>query len=123
VTVLVVGERSKPLVALLQDRGIEVVAADAPAGDALASADVVVLAGEHGAPLPDTAWGVLAAGRLLVAPRAVPAYGLQPGIDHLSGGSDRELADVAAVAATFPAAFEPVIAMGRLMARARMGSA
>jgi hypothetical protein len=118
-SVLVVGERSEELLELLMARGIEAVAGDAPVGEALAAAKVVVLAGEHGAPLPDAAWDVLAAGRVLVTPRAEPAYGLQPGIDHLSGGSDRELADMAALAATFPAAVEPVVAMGRLMARLR----
>jgi|SRR5215204_2557147 len=119
VRVLVVGERPETLLELLEDRGIEAVAANAPLGDALAAAAVVVLAGEVGAPLPDVAWDVLAAGRLLVVPRANPAYGLEPGIDHLAGGSDHELADKAAMAATFPEALEPVMAMGRLMARAR----
>jgi hypothetical protein len=69
--------------------------------------------------LPDAAWDVLAAGRLLVVPRAEPARGLQPGIDHLSAGSDQDLVELAELAATYPAAFEPVIAMGRLMAEAR----
>jgi hypothetical protein len=122
VSVLVVGERPEPLLALLKDRGIEAVGAQALVGDALAAAAVVVLAGQHGEPMPEVAWDVLAAGRLLVAPRADPAYGLQPGIDHLGGGSDHELADMAAVAATFPAAFEPIVAMGRLMAQARSAS-
>lgn len=122
-SVLVVGERSEAILALLKDRGIEAVAADAPLGDALSDAAVVVLAGEQHVPLPPLAWEVLEAGRLLVAPRADPAYGLEPGIDHLAGGSDRELADMAALAATFPMAVEPVIAMGRLMAQARSASA
>jgi hypothetical protein len=123
VTVLVIGERAEVLLGLLKDRGIEAVAAEAPVPDALAAASVVVLTEGHGAPLPDVAWEVLAAGRLLVAPRANPTYGLEPGIDHLAGGSDRELADMAALAATFPSALEPVVAMGRLMAHARRASA
>jgi hypothetical protein len=123
VTVLVVGERPEALLALLKDRGIEAVAAEAPVPDALAAASVVVLAGAHGTPMPAVAWDVLAAGRLLVAPRAEPAYGLQPGVDHLAGGSDRELADMAALAATFPAAVEPIVAMGHVMAQARSASA
>jgi hypothetical protein len=122
VTVLVVGERPKTLLALLEDRGIDAVGAEALDPDALAAASVVVLASDYGAPLPDAAWEVLAAGRLLVAPRADPAYGLEPGVDHLNGRSDRELADAAALAATFPAAVEPIVAMGRLMAQRRAAS-
>jgi hypothetical protein len=119
VSVLVVGERTEVLIELLEARGVEAKVANVLTSDALEAASVVVLAGDQGAPLPEAAWDVLAAGRLLVAPGAEPAYGLQPGIDHLSGASDRELADMAALAATFPAALEPVVAMGRLMARAR----
>jgi hypothetical protein len=122
VTVLVVGERAEAILALLEARGIEARAADAPLGDALAAATVVVLAGEQQVPSPQLAWEILEAGRLLVAPRADPACGLQPGIDHLAGGSDRELADAAALAATFPRAVEPLVAMGRLMAQARRAS-
>jgi hypothetical protein len=123
VSVLVAGERSEAILALLADRGIEAAAAEAPLGDALAAATVVVLAEEQQMPLPPLAWEVLEAGRLLVAPRAAPAYGLRPGIDHLAGGSDHELADLAALAATFPGALEPVVAMGRLLAQLRNASA
>jgi hypothetical protein len=122
VRVLVLGERSEALLALLREREVEAVAAAPPLGDALAAADVVVLAVQHGAPLPDVAWDVLAAGCLLVAPRAEPAYGLERGIDHLSGATDGELADLAALVTAFPTAFEPVVAMGRLMAQARSRS-
>jgi hypothetical protein len=122
VTVLVVGERAEAILALLEARGIEARAADASPGDALAAASVVVLAGEQQVPLPQLAWEILEAGRLLVAPRANPAYGLQPGIDHLAGGSDRELANMAALAATFPRAVEPLVAMGRLVAQSRRAS-
>src|ERR671914_379210 len=118
-SVLVFGERSDLFLALLRDRDVEAVAPEPRAGDAPAAADVVLFAGQHGAPLPDAAWDALAAGRLLVAPRAEPSQGLEPGIDHLSAGTDGELADLAAVAAKFPAAFEPVVAMGRVKARAR----
>jgi hypothetical protein len=113
--VLVFGERSELFLALLRDRGVDAVAADHPTADG----DVVVLAAPHGAPIPDAAWEALAAGCLLVAPRAEPRYGLEPGIDHLSAGTDGEMADLAALAVRFPEAFEPVVAMGRLMARVR----
>jgi hypothetical protein len=119
--VLVLGERAELLLALLRDRDVDAVLAE-PTADALAAADVVVVAGLHGAPLPDAAWDALAAGCLLVAPRAVPACGLEPGIDHLSADTDGGLADLAALATSFPASFEPVVAMGRVMARARLAS-
>lgn len=122
-SVLVFGERSELFLSLLRERNVEAVHADAPAADALAFADVVLFAGEHGAPLPDAAWDVLGAGRLLVTPRAEPTHGLEPGIDHLTAGTDGELADLAAVGAKFPAAFEPVVAMGRLKGRMRRASA
>ena len=93
--VLVLGERSEPFVALLREREVDALAVEEPAADALA------------------------AGCLLVAPRAEPTNGLEPGIDHVSAGTDGELADLAAVAAKFPAAFEPVVAMGRVKAQAR----
>jgi hypothetical protein len=120
VSILVVGERSEALIELLKARGVDAVTADPPLdAEMLAAADVVVLAAEHGGPPPDAAWEVLAAGGILIAPRAEPSQGLQPGIDHLSGGSDRELADLAAMAAAFPTALEPVAAMGRLAAHSR----
>jgi hypothetical protein len=118
-TVLVFGERSELFLALLHDRNVDAVAAEEPAGDALAGASAVLLAGRHGAPPPDAVWDVLAAGRLLVAPRVEPSRGLEPGIDHLSAGTDGELADLAAMAVKFPKALEPVVAMGRLKARMR----
>jgi hypothetical protein len=118
-TVLVFGERSELFLALLRDRDVDAVAAEAPVGDALDGADAVLHAGPHGAPPPDAVWDVLAAGRPLVAPRAEPSHGLEPGIDHLTAGTDGELADLAAVAVKFPAAFEPVVAMGRVKARMR----
>jgi hypothetical protein len=122
-SVLVFGERSELFLGLLRERGVDAVAADGPSRDTLAGADVVLLAGPHGVPLPETVWDVLAAGCLLVAPRAEPRYGLEPGIDHLSAGTDGELADLAALAVTFPGAFEPVVAMGRVMARSHVASA
>ncbi len=60
------------------------------------------------------AFAVLAAGRLLVAPRARPSFGLLAGIDHLAYDDPREAAAYAAAAATFPQAFEPVRAMATL---------
>jgi hypothetical protein len=121
--VLVLGERSELFLSLLRDRDVDAVAVEVSGSDTLAGPDVILLAGEHGAPLPDPAWDMLAAGCLLVAPRAEPSQGLEPGIDHLTAGTDGELADLAAVAAKFPAAFEPVVAMGRLKAQARRASA
>jgi hypothetical protein len=118
-SVVVLGERAEFFLGLLRDRGVDAVAADTTADDALAAADVVLLADRHGDPLPDAAWDALAAGCVLVAPRAEPRYGLEPGIDHLSAGTDGEVADLAALAVKYPSAFEPIVAMGRVMAQAR----
>jgi hypothetical protein len=120
-TVVVLGQRASFFAELLGDRDVDAVVVEHPTEAALRDAEVVLLAEPHGVPLADAAWDVLDAGALLVAPRAEPAYGLEPGIDHLSAGTDGELADLVALAVTFPRAFDPVVAMGRLMAQARPG--
>ena len=85
----------------------------------LQRAAVVVLAG----PLAAGAFAVLAAGRLLIAPRVTPAFGLLAGIDHLAYDSEREAAAYADAAVTFPDAFEPVSAMAALAAETQRASA
>jgi hypothetical protein len=79
--------------------------------EGLERAAVVALVGEPGAPLSRTALAVLAAGRLLIAPRAEPTFGLLPGSDHLSYEHEAELLWCADVATMFPQAFEPIAAM------------
>lgn len=89
----------------------------------LERAAVVALLGEPGAPLPHAAPAVLAAGRILVAPRAAPGFGLMPWSDHLPYDNEDELACSADVAQSFPEAFEPIVAMGILAAEAHLASA
>ena len=91
--------------------------------EGLERAAVVALAGEPGAPLPAAALAVLAAGRLLVAPRAEPTFGLLPGSDHLSYDHEDEAVWCAEVAALFPQAFEPVAAMAALAVEPHWASA
>ncbi len=89
----------------------------------LERAAVVALLGAPGDPLPDAAPAVLAAGRILVAPRAQPGFGLLPWSDHLPYDNEDELACSADVAQSFPEAFEPIVAMGVLAAEAHRASA
>jgi len=89
----------------------------------LERAAVVALLGAPGDPLPDAAPAVLAAGRILVAPRAQPGFGLLPWSDHLPYDNEDELACSADVAQSFPEAFAPIVAMGVLAAEAHRASA
>jgi len=115
--VLVTGGRAaqrRSVLGKLHERGVEARGARRLDADALAQAAVVALVGEPGAPLPGEALAVLAAGRLLVAPRAEPSFGLLPGSDHLSYENEDELVWCADVAAMFPQAFDAVRAMAAL---------
>jgi hypothetical protein len=107
--ILVVGDL-EAVVRDLRDRRADVRAAAELTNEALERAAVVVLADL------DEAFAVLAAGRVLVAPRTEPTFGLLAGVDHLAYDSDREAAAYADAAASFPDAFAPIVAMGRLAA-------
>lgn len=113
--VLVVGDGG-PIAQDLRDRRAEVRSAPRLTLAELERAAVVVLAGARGA------FAVLAAGRVLVAPRAAPSFGLLAGIDHLAYDSDREAAAYADAAVSFPAACEPIAAMAALTAESRRAS-
>ena len=90
--------------------------------EGLLAAAVVVFAGAPGAPLPAQAPAVLAAGRTLVVPRAEPAFGLLPLIDHLAYEDEVAAAQYADAAFTYPDAFESIRAMGRIAVRAHLAS-
>lgn len=123
--VLVVGEDAAERAGAVQrliDRRVPARAPDAPGLEDLAAAAVVAVVGTPGTPLPAVAFAVLAAGRLLLAPRAHPAFGLAPGVDHLAHGSADELAQAAGSACAFPEAFALVAAMGGLAADAQRAS-
>jgi hypothetical protein len=115
------GQREAALAAL-GAVGIEARAVALPAPADLAGAAVVAAVGEQGAPLPALALPALAAGALLLAPRADPSFGLAPGIDHLPYAHPDEMARLALAALRHPAAFAPVRALGRASAEAHRAS-
>lgn len=124
--VLVVGSeeaaRESALVKL-GARRVEASGAERLTRAGLEGAAVVALLGAPDAPMPDGAAAVLAAGRILVAPRADPAFGMLPWSDHLPYENEDELACSADVAQSFPEAFESIVAMGILAAEAHLASA
>jgi hypothetical protein len=124
--VLLVGgaeaERESAL-AKLRARDVQVRVVPQLTRDDLGAVAVVAMLGAPGQPLPAAAPAVLAAGRLLVAPRAEPAFGLLPWIDHLPYEHLDELACSADAAQSFPKAFEAIAALGVLAAQAHLASA
>jgi hypothetical protein len=116
-------ERREVVLGKLRDRAIAARGAARLTLAELERAAVVALFGEPGAPMPDEAAAVLAAGRILVAPRAEPAFGLLAWSDHLPYGHEDELACSADAAQSFPQAFETVMAMGVLAAGPHLSSA
>ena len=123
--VLVAGgsaERRTAMVDSLHGRRVEAAARERLERSDLSRVAVVVLLGDPGAPLPGEAMAVLAARRVLVAPRADPAFGLFPGIDHLAYESDYEAAQYADPVATDPSAFEALRAMGAVAAHRHRAS-
>jgi hypothetical protein len=127
--VLVVGgdppARESALEALeaLRALGVDARAATRLSREDLEAAAVVAVLGEPGEPLPSYAPAVLAAGRLLVAPRANPTFGLVPWSDHLPYDHLNDLVWSAETARTFPEAFEAIAAMGVVAAEAHLASA
>jgi hypothetical protein len=88
--------------------------------EALEGAEIVAFTGDD---FPADAQTVAAAGRLMIAPRAEPAYGFQPGVDHLAHSSPEELSELLEMVTLHPHVFEVIAAMGRLTAHARSASA
>jgi hypothetical protein len=124
--VLVVGgddEAREAAVLRLAGQRVEARASGRPAPAELASAAVVAVLGPAEGPMPAIAFAALACSRLVLAPRAAPAFGLAAGVDHLAHGHHDELAQLAEAATAWPAAFAPVAAMGRLAAEACRASA
>jgi hypothetical protein len=115
-------ERSSTL-AKLHGRHVDAVGVESLSREVLAGAAVVALLGAQGAPLPAGATAVLAAGRVLMVPRAEPGFGLLPWSDHLPYENEDDLVRTADAAESYPAAFEPIVAMGILAAEAHLASA
>jgi hypothetical protein len=117
------GPAREAAVGAIRAAGLDARAVDTVTAEALAACGVVVVVGEADQPLDRLAFPALAAGRLLVAPRAAPAFGLLAGIDHLAYGHPEELARLAVAATRFPEAFAMLRGMGRLAAGAQRASA
>jgi hypothetical protein len=126
---LVVGddaERRTEVVGKLEALGRPVAGAAALTVEDLARASVVALLGDAGAGTDGAPWrattvpaeapAVLAARRLLIAPRADTTFGLLPGTDHLAFATVEEVVQYADAALTFPASFEPFPVLGAVAA-------
>jgi hypothetical protein len=110
------------LAARLAERGVPAQEAARLDSGRLLAAAVILFAGAPGEPLPAHAPAVLAAGRVLVVPRAEPSFGLLPAVDHLSYDDDVAAAQYADIAFTHGDAFESTRAMGRIAVRAHLAS-
>lgn len=106
----------------LSVRGLAAAEAPEPDRAALSAASTVLLAGAPQAPLHPAAPAVLAAGRMLVAPRADPGFGLEPGIDHLAYEHPMVAAEWADAVTRDPPAFESLRAFGRVTAERHRAS-
>ena len=118
---------------LLRRRGADAVTAERLTRDDLERASVVALLGAADAAtpqeplrahaLPAEAAEVLAARRILVAPRAATTFGLLPGTDHLAASTPDDVAAYVHMTLAFPEAFEPFRVFGALAARSAPRSA
>lgn len=116
------GERRDYVAERLADRGLRVRSAELLLPGDLAEASVVVLAGEADAGTPEEPWSagampaeapaVLAARRVLIAPRCAATFGLLPGTDHLAFSTGDEVVQYADAVLTHPASFEPFRVLG-----------
>jgi hypothetical protein len=116
------GEERDAAVPALEHAGGTARAVERPSVADLAAARVVVVVGAPGAPLPALVAPALAAARLLVAPRADPAFGFAAGVDHLAYADSEELARLAVAALRHADAFAPLAALGRIAAEAHRAS-
>jgi hypothetical protein len=111
----------------LADRGLPVSTAAELSVEDLAAASVVALLGDAGAATPEAPWAatampaeapaVLAARRVLIAPRSGTTFGLHAGSDHLAFGTADDIVQYADTILTFPRSFEPFSVLGAVAAR------
>jgi len=119
-------ERGADVAEKLEARGRPVTAAAALTAADLAAASIVALLGDAGAATDRAPWAdrampaeapaVLAARRILIAPRCEVTFGLLPGTDHLAFGTADDVVQYADAALTFPESFEPFPVLGALAA-------
>lgn len=72
--------------------------------------------------MPADAPAVLAARRVLVAPRCATTFGLLPGTDHLAFSTHDDVVHYADAVLSFPGSFEPFRALGRIAAEPHRAS-
>jgi hypothetical protein len=115
-------ERRGQVLEKLAARGLPAAGATALSAADLAAASVVALLGDAGAATPEApaaaaampgeAPAVLAARRVLLAPRCQTTFGLLPGTDHLAFGTDDDVVQYADAVLTHPESFAPLQALG-----------
>jgi hypothetical protein len=120
---LVVGDEERRQIVLdkLAARGRPAFGAAELSAEDLRRASIVALLGDadDGGPeqpwrahaLPGEAPAVLAARRLLIAPRCTTTFGLLPGADHLAFGAEDDIVAYADAALSFPASFASLVAL------------
>jgi hypothetical protein len=125
-------ERRAIAVRKLEARGRPVVAAPDLSAELLARASVVALLGDADDASPTRPWAaqampadapaVLAARRILVAPRCRIAFGLMAGGGHLAFGAEDDVVAYVDTALSFPRALDPLVALGALTAERHRAS-
>jgi hypothetical protein len=106
------GEGASPekLVEDLTERGASVNVAPGATRELLASARIVVGLTPD---LPAETFGILAAGRLLIARASERTFGLQPWIDHMPFSNEDDVAELINPLLACPEAWLPIQAFGR----------
>jgi hypothetical protein len=103
----------------LTEAGLDVEVAPGATRELLAQARIVVSMTERAAP---ETFGVLAAGRLLVAPAWDRTHGLQPWIDHATFSNEEDIVATVGALAAYPTAWEQFEAVGRQTAEPHRSS-
>jgi hypothetical protein len=123
--VLVAGrdaERRAAVLDKLGSRGLPCAGAELLDAAGLASASAVALLDAAGGALPAEAPAVLAARRVLIAPRCEVGFGLLAGTDHLAFTTEDDVVQYADAVLSFPRSFEQVAVLGALAAERHRAS-
>jgi len=125
-------ERRAHVVDKLEARGLPVRGAELLTREDLAAATVVALLGAADSATPEAPWAatampaeapaVLAARRVLLAPRCAATFGLLAGTDHLAFATGDDVVQYADSVLTFPDAFEPFHVLGARAAETQRAS-
>jgi hypothetical protein len=104
------------------ERGVALRQAERLDAATIAGAGCVVFAESPGGALPSRAFAVLAAGRLLIAPRLQTSFGLEDGLDHVEFADPDEAVTAVEAFAADPETFGRVLSWGRLKAEQQRAS-